>query len=85
MGAIHPETGLPLVPSRFGWTSVFAEEIVDIARDDEKVIGVTAAMLLPVGLGPLQKEFPDRVIDVGIAEQQALTMAAGLAHGDIIR
>lgn len=81
VGAIHPETGLPLVPSRFGWTSVFAEEIVDIARDDEKVIGVTAAMLLPVGLGPLQKEFPDRVIDVGIAEQQALTMAAGLAHG----
>ncbi|QRV02896.1 1-deoxy-D-xylulose-5-phosphate synthase [Arcanobacterium phocisimile] len=80
VGAIHPETGLPLVPSRFGWTSVFAEEIVEIAQADPAVVGITAAMLLPVGLGPLKKKFPDRVIDVGIAEQQALTMAAGLAY-----
>ncbi|MFC5370029.1 1-deoxy-D-xylulose-5-phosphate synthase [Arcanobacterium bovis] len=80
VGKIHPETGLPIEPSRFGWTSVFAEEITEIAREDSRIVGVTAAMLLPVGLGPLQKEFPQRVIDVGIAEQHAMTMCAGLAH-----
>lgn len=80
VGIIHPETGLPVEPSRFGWTSVFAEEIVEIARKNPRVVGITAAMLEPVGLGPLKKEFPKRVIDVGIAEQHAITMAAGLSH-----
>ncbi|WP_216386829.1 1-deoxy-D-xylulose-5-phosphate synthase [Arcanobacterium phocae] len=80
VGVIHPETGLPVEPSRFGWTSVFAEEIVEIAQENPSVIGITAAMMLPVGLGPLKKQFPERVIDVGIAEQHAMTMAAGLAH-----
>ncbi|MFY9262901.1 MAG: 1-deoxy-D-xylulose-5-phosphate synthase [Actinomycetaceae bacterium] len=81
VGKIHPETGLPIEPAKFGWTSVFAEEIVKLADENPKIIGVTAAMLEPVGLGPLSKKYPKRVIDVGIAEQHALTMAAGLAHG----
>ena len=80
IGRIHPETGLPIVPERFGWTSVFAEEILDAARKDKSLVGITAAMLEPVGLGPMRKEYPKRVIDVGIAEQHAVTMAAGLAH-----
>lgn len=80
VGRIHPETGLPIEPSRFGWTSIFAEEIVEIARKNPTVVGVTAAMLEPVGLKPMLKEFPKRVVDVGIAEQHAMTMAAGLAH-----
>ncbi|KGF06307.1 1-deoxy-D-xylulose-5-phosphate synthase [Arcanobacterium sp. S3PF19] len=80
VGAIHPETGLPLVPSRFGWTKIFADEITKIAAKNPKIIGITAAMMLPVGLGPLQKKYPQRVIDTGIAEQHALTMAAGLAN-----
>lgn len=80
VGVIHPETGLPVEPSRFGWTSVFAEEIVDIARENTDIVGITAAMLLPVGLGLFKNEFPERVIDVGIAEQQAMTMAAGLSR-----
>lgn len=79
VGKIHPETGLPVAPARFGWTSIFAEEIRDIARVDSRVLGITAAMLMPVGLGPFAEEFPERVIDVGIAEQHAITMAAGLA------
>ena len=79
VGPIHPETGLPVKPARFGWTAVFAEEIAQIAREDERVVGVTAAMMLPVGLGPMAREFPDRVIDVGIAEQHAVTSAAGMA------
>lgn len=80
IGVIHPETGLPVVQSRFGWTKVFAKEILQLAREDSRIIGVTAAMMHPVGLAPLQKEFPERVIDAGIAEQHAMTMAAGLAN-----
>lgn len=76
---IHPETGLPLEPSRFGWTKVFADEIVKIARENPKVVGLTAAMMGPVGLLPMRDEFPSRVIDVGIAEQHAVTSAAGMA------
>lgn len=79
VGPIHPETGLPVAPARFGWTSVFAEEIVKIARENRRVVGVTAAMMEPVGLAPMKREFPDRVIDVGIAEQEAIASAAGMA------
>lgn len=80
IGKIHPETGLPVAPARFGWTSIFAEQILKLAYENPRIIGVTAAMLRPVGLGPLANEFPDRVIDVGIAEQHAITMAAGLGY-----
>jgi 1-deoxy-D-xylulose-5-phosphate synthase len=79
VGKIHPETGLPVEPSRFGWTSVFADEIVAIGEERDDVVAITAAMLEPVGLAPFAVRFPDRVIDVGIAEQHAVTSAAGLA------
>ena len=79
VGRIHPETGLPVVAERFGWTTVFAEEIVSLAHSDERIVGVTAAMQAPVGLQPLADAMPTRVIDVGIAEQHALTFSAGLA------
>lgn len=79
VGKIHPETGLPVVAERFGWTAVFAEEIVSLAQRDERIVGVTAAMQAPVGLQPLADAKPERVIDVGIAEQHALAFSAGLA------
>lgn len=79
VGQIHPETGLPIAPQRFGWTSVFADEMLSIANENPKVVGITAAMLLPVGLGPFAEAHPERVIDVGIAEQHAVAAAAGLA------
>ena len=79
VGKIHPETGLPVVAERFGWTAVFAEEIVSLAQRDERIVGGTAAMQAPVGLQPLADAMPERVIDVGIAEQHALTFSAGLA------
>lgn len=79
VGQIHPETGLPVEPSRFGWTAVFADEILAAATEREDLVGITAAMLQPVGLKPFADAFPDRVIDVGIAEQHAVTSAAGLA------
>ncbi len=83
VGVIHPETGLPVAPARFGWTSVFAEEIVAIGRARSDVVAITAAMLAPVGLAPFAEEFPERTIDVGIAEQHAVTSAAGLAFGGL--
>lgn len=79
VGQIHPETGLPIAASGFGWTSVFADEIVKAAEKNDRIVGLTAAMLRPVGLGPFRDRFPDRVIDTGIAEQHAMTAAAGLA------
>lgn len=79
VGKIHPETGLPVAPSRFGWTAVFADEIVKIADENPRVVGVTAAMMAPVGLKPFAQKYPDRVVDVGIAEQHGVTAAAGMA------
>ncbi|MDT0164371.1 1-deoxy-D-xylulose-5-phosphate synthase [Actinotalea sp. AC32] len=83
VGQIHPETGLPVAPSRFGWTSVFADEMVAIGRRRSDVVAITAAMLQPVGLAPFAAEFPSRVFDVGIAEQHAVTSAAGMAFAGL--
>jgi 1-deoxy-D-xylulose-5-phosphate synthase len=83
IGVIDPSTGRGRGPAAVSWTNVFAEEIVDIARDRDDVVGVTAAMRLPVGFGPFAAEFPERVIDVGMAEQHAVTSAAGLAMGGL--
>ncbi|MCJ0701137.1 1-deoxy-D-xylulose-5-phosphate synthase [Frigoribacterium sp. CFBP9039] len=84
VGQIDPETGEPLASAGApSWTSVFAEEIVSIAERDETVVGITAAMLRPVGLHLLAERFPGRVLDVGIAEQHAVTSAAGLAFGGL--
>jgi len=83
IGPIHPETGLPVAPSRFGWTSVFSDEMVRIGEDRPDVVGITAAMLNPVGLAAFAERFPSRVFDVGIAEQQAVTSAAGMAFAGL--
>jgi 1-deoxy-D-xylulose-5-phosphate synthase len=68
----------PSAPKR-AWTDVFADEMVAIGGRRPDVVGITAAMLHPVGLAPFQAAYPDRVYDVGIAEQHGMTMAAGLA------
>ncbi len=84
VGQIDPETGEPVdAASRPSWTSVFADEIVDLADGDERIIGITAAMLRPTGLHRLAEKHPDRVLDVGIAEQHAVASAAGLAFGGL--
>lgn len=61
------------------YTHVFGSTLVDLARQDEKIVGITAAMLDGTGLNLLQKAMPERCFDVGIAEQHAVTFAAGLA------
>ncbi|MBP8879650.1 MAG: 1-deoxy-D-xylulose-5-phosphate synthase [Dermatophilaceae bacterium] len=80
---INPETGLPLQVKGRIWTDEFADEIVEIGHDRPEVVAVTAAMLIPVGLEGFAARFPDRVFDVGIAEQHALTMAAGLSYAGL--
>ncbi|GAA1838011.1 1-deoxy-D-xylulose-5-phosphate synthase [Pseudonocardia ailaonensis] len=79
--AFDPATGLPTGPKTTGWTSVFSDELVQIAAERPEVVAITAAMLGPTGLAKFQKAFPERCVDVGIAEQHALTSAAGLSRG----
>ena len=77
-----PVTGPPKsLPT--GYTQVFADSIIKIAEQDARVIAITAAMPGPTGLLPFQSRFPDRFIDVGIAEQHAVTAAAGMAMGGL--
>ncbi|MFJ4170350.1 1-deoxy-D-xylulose-5-phosphate synthase [Paenarthrobacter sp. NPDC089714] len=84
VGIIDPETGEPAeTPGARSWTSVFAEEIADIADERKDIVGITGAMLIPVGLHKFAERHPERVIDVGIAEQHALTSAAGMAYGGL--
>ncbi|MCU1523329.1 MAG: 1-deoxy-D-xylulose-5-phosphate synthase [Microbacteriaceae bacterium] len=84
VGHIDPETGEPIGGSdRPSWTSVFSEEIVKLADSDPTIVGITAAMLRPTGLDKLAAKYPERVFDVGIAEQHAVTSAAGLAYGGL--
>ena len=84
VGKINPETGESLEDSSGEtWTGVFADEILKIAEERLDVVGITGAMLIPVGLDRFAKKYPDRVFDVGIAEQHAVTSAAGMAFGGL--
>ncbi|WP_239332437.1 1-deoxy-D-xylulose-5-phosphate synthase [Frankia sp. CiP3] len=86
VGVIDPSTGKPATAGSGGgasWTGVFSDEIVQIGHERPDVVTLTAAMLQPVGLQKFATAFPDRVFDVGIAEQHAVTSAAGLAMGGL--
>jgi 1-deoxy-D-xylulose-5-phosphate synthase len=74
--AIGPPKAMPT-----GYTQTFAEAVIKLAEADERVVAITAAMPGPTGLLPFQERFPDRFYDVGIAEQHAVTAAAGMAMG----
>lgn len=71
----------PSVPS---YTSIFGKALVEIAKENEKVVGITAAMPDGTGMDYFQKEFPNRYYDVGIAEEHAVTFAAGLATQGVV-
>jgi 1-deoxy-D-xylulose-5-phosphate synthase len=80
VGALDPATGKSRATgAALPWTQVFGAEVARLARTRSDVVAITAAMLRPVGLQEFAAEFPDRVFDVGIAEQHAVTSAAGLA------
>ncbi len=65
------------------YSQVFAQTVTRLMRDDQSVVGISAAMLEGTGLEEVRREFPDRVLDVGIAEQHAVSMAAGMASAGL--
>ena len=80
VGKIDAVTGRPLgAPGPQTWTDVFSEELVRLGARDERIVAITAAMTYPTGLHKFAAAFPERFFDVGIAEQHAVTSAAGLA------
>ncbi len=83
VGVFDPVTGKPIGTKARGFTHVFAEEIVRIGAERPDVVALTAAMLQPVGLQAFAGAYPERTFDVGIAEQHAVTSAAGLALGGL--
>ena len=84
VGPIDEVTGVPLAePGVRTWTDAFGEELVRIGSADPAVVAITAAMLHPTGLDRFAGAFPERTFDVGIAEQHAVTSAAGLAAGGL--
>jgi len=84
VGKINSTTGESLAgPSALKWTDVFSEELLRLGSVDERVVAITAAMTYPTGLNRFARAFPNRVFDVGIAEQHAVTSAAGLAMGGL--
>ena len=82
-GVIDPETGLATSVPGPGWTSTFSEALISYASRRRDIVAITAAMPGPTGLTKFRDRFPDRFFDVGIAEQHAMTSAAGLAMGGL--
>ncbi len=82
-GAFDPATGKLTAPPSVKWTGVFAEELVALAEERTDIVGITAAMAEPTGIAKLMRRYPTRAYDVGIAEQHAVTSAAGLAMGGL--
>jgi 1-deoxy-D-xylulose-5-phosphate synthase len=82
-GVFDPDSGASARKTGLGWTDAFSDELVRIGGERPDVVAITAAMLHPTGLAPFAERFPERTFDVGIAEQHALTSAAGLAMGGL--
>lgn len=83
VGIVDPNTGVPVSKSAESWTNVFSDELVKAGKERPDVVAITAAMLGPTGLDKFQVEFPTRTFDVGIAEQHAVTSAAGMAFAGL--
>jgi 1-deoxy-D-xylulose-5-phosphate synthase len=83
VGVINAETGLPFELAGRSWTDEFNDAMVEVGAEREDVVAITAAMMIPVGLKGFADAYPERTFDVGIAEQHAATMAAGLAYAGL--
>ena len=84
VGSFNIETGELLSKSKMNYSKAFGNKIVELAKSNKKIVAITAAMRDGVGLGEFAKKFPNRFFDVGIAEQHALTFAAGLAKEGMV-
>ena len=76
-------TGKPVAAAKTSYTEVFSRKICDMAQEDNRIVAITASMAAGTGLSRFQKRFPLRFFDVGIAEEHAVTFAAGLAAGGL--
>jgi 1-deoxy-D-xylulose-5-phosphate synthase len=77
-----PPARVATTPAKLpNYTAVFAAELIELARTDRRIVGITAGMPTGTGMSKFQAEFPDRMFDVGIAEQHSMAMATGLAMG----
>lgn len=83
LGKFDPATGKKLPQTGRTWTSVFTKALCEAAEVHDEIVGITAAMASPTGIGQFAEKYPDRAFDVGIAEQYATTFAAGLAMGGL--
>lgn len=80
LGAFDVETGLPLnIKIKESYTDVFSRSLIELAKKDQSILAITAAMPSGTGLSEFKKLYPDRFFDVGIAEEHAVTFAAGMA------
>ncbi len=85
VGPFNPVTGrATAVKNAPSYTDIFSKTLVELGHENEKIVAITAAMAVGTGIRQFQKEFPERTFDVGIAEQHAVTFAAGLAKGGMI-
>ncbi|HEY5843321.1 MAG TPA: 1-deoxy-D-xylulose-5-phosphate synthase, partial [Mycobacterium sp.] len=82
-GVIDPLTGQSTSVAGPGWTATFSDELIKLAKKRRDIVAITAAMPGPTGLSAFGQRYPDRLFDVGIAEQHAMTSAAGLAMGGL--
>ncbi len=78
------ETGKTKKEKKADYSKIFGEKLVQLAKNNKKIVAITASMKDGTGLSKFQKEFPNRFFDVGIAEQHSLTMAAGMAKEGMI-
>ena len=84
VGSFDKETGKSLSQSGMNYSKVFGNKLIKLAKNNKKIVAITAAMRDGVGMGEFAQKYPDRFFDVGIAEQHALTFAAGLAKEGMI-
>lgn len=78
-GSFEIETGKPKKEKKKDYSAVFGEKLVELAKNNEKIVAITAAMTDGTGLKQFKEKYPDRFFDVGIAEQHAISLAAGMA------
>lgn len=83
-GPFDIETGKPKKAKSADFSKVFGDKLVELAKNNDKIVAITASMKDGTGLGRFQKEFPERFFDIGIAEQHALGLAAGMAKDGVI-
>lgn len=84
IGSFNKETGKLIKPKEKDYSQVFGDKLVEIAKENEKIVAITAAMADGTGLKEFKQKYPERFFDVGIAEQHAVCMAAGMAKAGLI-